>query len=77
MLWAWPRRKKFKEESLIMAVQDQSIRTIYIKTGIDKTAEYQLHTLSGKNEVKAHCSWLALAISRRIKTKYEDIFSEN
>ena len=64
--WGWLRKGCLKRttEVLIMAAQEQAIRTNNIKLKIDKTQENSKHRMCGKaeesvNQVLSNCSKLA------------------
>ena len=70
----WLRKGKLKREteSLIIAAQNNAIRTLYIKANIDKTQQYSKCRLCGDrdetvNHVLKECSKLA---QRKYKTRH-------
>ena len=73
--WTWLRKGNFKREieSLLIAAQNNSIRTNHIKTGIDKTQQNNKCRLCGErdetiNHIISECSRLA---QKEYKTKHD------
>ena len=63
---AWLRKGNLKREteSLLIAAQDNAIKTNHIKAGIDKTQQNSKCRLCGDNHIISECSKLAQSESK-------------
>ena len=73
--WTWLRKGNFKREteSLLIAAQDNAVRTNHIKARIDKTKKYSKFSLCGDwdetiNHIISECSKLA---QREYKARHD------
>ena len=67
--WTWLRKENFMGEtkSLLIAAQDNAVRTIHIKEGIDKTQQNSKCRLCGERwNHQSHNKWMQQISTKRV-----------